>query len=457
MEQRILVVSNEAFSDSSSNGRTLKNLLLGIPVESIAQFYLHGTPDTDFCHRYFQVSDHDALRAFLGKTPVKIIPEKNQQAVDASVKSFDSNRSSLPIAETVFNTSAQASEEKPSVSKEQKISIPSPVQPVKSYRNRVIRNVVWQSYRWWKQDFSQFLQTFQPTVVLLQAGDAPFMYAIARRIAKRYGARLMMYNSESYVLKKQMYASRKPSKFWHFWLMSSLKKQYRKFMKKADYCVYSTEALEAAYQSKYPHPGKSTALYTVSTMQQLSPTPADDRFHILYCGNLGVGRAPVLNEIADILKELDPTIVLDIYGKFPSDSVCAAICRNENVHYGGVVPYSQVPTLMSKASLLLHCEHPDRLENLRYAFSTKIADCLASGIPFLVYAPREYPFVVYLEKASAAHVAANKGELIQVVKQCKEDEQYRNQHIPNALTLAADNHSVKSVSANMKQIMTDIL
>ncbi len=419
MGNKILVVSNQAFSDSSSNGRTIKNLLLNIPKENIAQFYLHGEPDTEFCENYYQISDNDALRAFLGKKPNK------QQT----------------------SPSSEAS----------KIQQSSSGKTHKSYKNYVLRNIVWQSRRWWSKDFNRFLQDFHPDIVLLQAGDAPFMYDIARRIANMFDAKLMMYNSESYVLKKRMYESVKNPFFWHFWLMRSLKKQYRKFMNSADYCIYNTERLEYAYQECYPHNGKSAAIYTVSTMKRLQGADNFDIFNLLYCGNLGVGRSETLSEIADMLKEIAPNAVLDIYGKFPDDNAQKLVCAHTNVRYGGVVPYSEIPNLMSNAALLLHCENPEQTMGLLYAFSTKIADCLSSGIPFIVYASEDLPFVDYLRKSDAAHIANSSEKFAEIVKECISDEQYRTRHISNALALAAENHSIESGAVKMEQIIATIV
>ena len=50
---RILIISNECLSTSSSNGRTLRNFLLGWPKECIAQFFLKSAePDYDVCENY---------------------------------------------------------------------------------------------------------------------------------------------------------------------------------------------------------------------------------------------------------------------------------------------------------------------------------------------------------------------------------------------------------------------
>ena len=229
MDERILIVANDAIEDASSNGRTMKNLLLCFPKESLAQFYIHGPPDESVCAHYYGLSDSDALRAFLHKKPGT---PKGKQADAAKTDRL---------------------------------------KPRRNYRNLVLRNMIWQSMQWWTKEFDAFLEDFQPQVVLLQAGDAPFMYKIARKIATKYGAKLLMFNTENYVLKKRMYAAKpEDTMFWHNILMGSLKRQYRKFMNRVDLCVYGTEYLVQIYQERYPHPGKSIACYTGTDMQDCS-------------------------------------------------------------------------------------------------------------------------------------------------------------------------------------------
>lgn len=414
MDKRILVISNEALTDKSSNGRTLKNLLLDIPKEYLAQFYIHGTPDPDICKYYYRVSDRDALKAFLHKRLENT--EKTQMKTGAPVE-------------------------------EKKIE--------RNYRNLVLRNMVWQSMRWWTKEFDAFLNAFRPEVVLLQAGDAPFMYKIARRIARKYHAKLMMFNTEHYVLKKRMYAASRDDKmFWHDLLMASLKRQYRKFMNQADFCTYATEYLEQVYQKRYPHPGRSAAFYVGTQMQDCSGLAGEaSGFSLVYCGNLGVGRAPVLCEMAQVLKKVDAQAKLVIYGRFVSEDDEKNVCAFDNVDYRGFVAYEQIPQVLAEASLVIHCENETRLENLKTAFSTKIADSLACGRPFLVYTTREYPFAQYLEQNGAAHIAENPQELYDVLRKCMEDRAYAEQFILNAKRVAEENHNSQKNSRQFRQIV----
>ena len=419
-KERVLIVSNNALAMQNSNGRTLLNLLQCIPTAQLAQFYIHGTPDEGVCASYYQVSDQDALHTFLHRKK----------------------------ASQTSHTAASTETDKDDAVEKKKIP--------RNCRNLVLRNFVWMRFCWWKQDFDAFVCDFRPTVVLLQAGDAPFMYAIAMRISKQYNIPLIMYNSEGYVLKHTLYADAKHSSVWHRILQTSLKRVYKKTMQQAAYCVYITEYLEACYQEKYPHPGRSIALYTASDMQPLADASDPYVFKVLYCGNLGVGRSEKLSDFANVLFKVDPKAVLEIYGCFPSEMEQEKLCALSNVSYRGVVPYEEVAGLMSHASLVLHCEKDDRVNNLRHAFSTKIADCLACGRPFLVYASREYPFVQYLEQNQCAHIASGDEELQIVLQKCKNDIDFRNWYIDAALRIAQKNHCSQRNSEIMRDIVEQV-
>ncbi len=411
---KLLIISNEPLSNTSSNGRTLRNFLLEIPKDQKAQFYIHGDPDKEACSNFYRISDKDALNAFF----------------------FKQKRVESPSNNSSENNKKQVN---------------------KNCFTMVIRDIVWRSYRWWKKDFDRFIEDFSPNVVLLQAGDSPFMFSIALKIAKKYKLPLIMYNSEEYVLKKKIYSSASKFSIWRQILQNRLKRVYNQFVENASCCIYNTDYLAEKYKKQYPHHKKISVLYTVSELTKIRDNSINDRFSLLYCGNLGVGRVFSLDELAKILYHIDENAVLDVYGTFPDDESKQILCSNPNVHYGGVVPYEKIPCLMSNASMLLHCENSERLEDLRGAFSTKIADSLASGRPFIVYATRKYPFVQYLERYDCAHIADNSDELELSLKKCISDVNYRNKYIQNALKVAESNHSVKQNCLIMEKILKDIL
>ena len=425
--KRMLVISNEPFCSGSSNGRTLMNLLKNYDKQSLAQFYLHGTPDLEFCSRYFHVSDRDALNAFLHRKKTHSAPAASQGKREGEKPAGEK-----PVGE------------KPALSR--------------SCRNLYFRDLIWDSRAWWSRDFDAFLEAFAPQVVLIQGGDAPFLFALACRIARKYSAKLMQFTTENYVLKRYMYSDGDKEKFWHFFLKNRMKRRYAAFMKQASYNIYSTEQLEADYQQRYPHPGKSVVLYTVTELLDL-PKPEraeNDHFRVVYCGNLGVGRAQPLAQLAGVLHQVDPQAVLEIYGRFVDGGDKKLVCSQPGVDYRGMIPYDEVPGLLQGADMILHCENPERLVNLRTAFSTKIADSLAVGTPFLVYADKRYPFVQYLLKNRCAHVAQDTEELKTVLTACRNDTEYRRQYVEQALATARRNHSAQQNCARFNQIVEQL-
>lgn len=418
-KNKILVVSNECFSNNSSNGRTLKNMLQKIEKKNLAQFYLHGNPDFTFCEDYFCVSDQKALKSFLHSN--KKTSDKKKEVKRKNIK----YKTNLKIT--------------------------------KNCRNLFLRNVIWKSYCWWDIDFDSFLERIHPDIVMLQAGDMPVMFDISCKIANKYGSALIMYNSEGYILKDKLYNGVKNEQVWHYLLKKSLEKSYTKFMKRVDYCIYSTEYLERKYQEKYPSISRSTTVYTVSEMLPLKDNSSQEKFELLYCGNLGVGRAETLDRIAKVLYKVDSSAILHICGKFVSEPDKNLVTGNKNVLYEGVVSYEEVPMLMAKANVVLHCENSSRVENLKYAFSTKIADCLASGRPFLVYADRQYPFVQYLKEHDCCHIACNENELYLILNKCKNDIVYRMKFTEKAIELAHKNHNGYITGIKVKSIIDELV
>jgi len=412
---KLLIVSNEYLSKTSSNGRTLLNLLSGYQPECLGQFFLHGIQDNDAVSRCFQVSDRDALNAFLFR--------KKKTTLTSQTKQLKAKK------------------------------IPH------TCRNMVLRNIIWLSYRWWDKRFDNFINDFSPDVVLFQAGDSPFMFSIAYRISKRWNIPLVMYNSESYVLKKKIYYSANPRSLWHFALMRSLRHWYKKVMSICSFCIYSMEDLEKAYQKVFPHPGRSKTLYIASSIENAKAIDScsPELFTVAYCGNLGVGRSDCLLEFAQTLYKVDKTAKLIVCGKFPTEEMRQKICQIPVVDYRGFVSYEEVQNIINASSAVLHCEKTDRLTDLRYAFSTKIADSLACGKPFIVYASREYPFVQYLENYKAAHIAGDLKELEEILVRCVSDREFLCYPVNNALDLVKKNHNIQKNAEEFKRIIEQVV
>jgi len=61
---KVLIVSHNVFSTTSSMGKTMAAFFNSWEIENIAQLYFHTeSPNSNICKRYFRVTDFDIIEA----------------------------------------------------------------------------------------------------------------------------------------------------------------------------------------------------------------------------------------------------------------------------------------------------------------------------------------------------------------------------------------------------------
>lgn len=415
---RVLIVSNDCLSKTSSNGRTLRNFLVGWPKEKLAQFYLQpGTPDPAVCANGYRVSDGQALRAFLGKGCANGVVTARESADEPAAASGGRGVS-------------------------------------RNAATMLVRELVWNSRRWMTADFHRWTEDFHPEVILLQAGDCGFMLRLAEDLSARFGAPLVIYNSEGYYFKDYDYFRAKGPAHWCYPVFAGyLRRCYRRTLPRAARSVYNCAPLEQTYDRAFGLPSE-----TICTATELRPRQAEPEnavFRAAYLGNLGVGRHEGLIQIAQALHALSPELYLDVYGGFPTDEVRQALSACPAIRYRGIVPYDQVLRVMEESDLLVHTEGFDDFyrEDSRFAFSTKLADSLASGACFLLYAPEDMACARYLRENEAAWVVSERAELRETLRLLVERPEERKRYLRNAAALVERNHGAEKNAARFQELL----
>lgn len=421
---RVLIISNECLSNSSSNGRTLRNFLLGWPKDKLAQFYVKPSiPDCDVCSNYYHISDKQALKYFLNlkkeninKKNVNLLTKEELQKED-----FSGSNPKKRNAITMY-----------------------------------IRDVIWQSNQWMKSGFLKWVEDFDPELILLQAGDNGFMLKLARQLSQRYNVPLVIYNSENYYFKKYDYFRADGIAHYIYPLFRRhFHKQFDIAMKQASKSIYICEMLQKDYDDVFSLP--SETIYTATEMKQRNNQDSSTGFVVSYLGNFGVGRHEPLIEIADILHSLDSNCYLDIYGKISDDSIKTAFEACPGIRYKGFVSYEECVRIMQESDLLVHAENfsPFFREGLKRAFSTKLSDSLASGTCFLLYAPKEIACTQYLLQNKAAYVASTRRELEEILRTLYSDASKRWVYTKKALKLVEKNHMPDVNAKRFQEILQE--
>lgn len=416
---KVLVISNGCLSRASSNGRTLLNFLSGWPQEKLYQFYKSSEIiESGIVQDYYRVTDSDALCAFLHKRKSKVTTTPR-----ATVSGADN-------------------------AKEKRVQ--------KNPVTAIIREAIWNSNCWGKKQYFQWIERIKPEVILFQAGDFGYLCKLAYETALQFQLPVIIYNSENYYFKDYDYTRSAGIKSAFYPISHSIfKRNFARLICYASMSIYICDSLKEKYDVHFGKP--SITLYTASTLKPMKKT-RNELTRFSYLGNLGLERDKCLVDMAEILYGLNPQLQIDVYGNADGD-IANRLNNAVGISFHGCVSYSEVQRVMEESDVLIHVESFDSYyqKDLEDAFSTKIADNLASGKCFLVYAPRNLACTKYLRKNKAAYVADNTDELREVLNQILTSTEERDKYSDRAISLAEENHNAEKNSRIFQQLIISSL
>lgn len=418
INKRMLVFSNNAFCKSNSNGRTLLNFFSKEDKPFLAQFFLQNdTPDFEICENYFFASDKAVLKSVLKRQSAGYILENIQKKVQ---NSGSSNSKKIP----------------------------------RNPFTMLVRNFFWNK-KCWRRNFKNWIDDFSPECILLQAGDAPFLYNIALETAKSRNLPLIVYNSEDYYFKNHNYFKNSGiTRIFYPIFRAVLKKSVKKVLDYANTSIYISEDLQETYDKEFNKP--SVAIYNAT---EVTPTFKDDKKPIFsYLGNLGIDRHIGLIKIANALKEINPGYKLDVYGGIPNENVKNAFDQCDALNYCGLVSYEKVKEIIAESMLVFHTESTDPFycKDIRHGFTTKIADSLASGTCFVIFAPETLSCTKYVKENNCGCVISSDSKLKDSLEELINNKNLQNIYIKNALEIVRKNHNPLKNKEKMSKIINNL-
>lgn len=400
--QKLLIVANNCLSHYNSNGRSMLNMLGKFDSEHLSQIYISGErADTGLCKHNACISDKAVVFSYFGKK----------------------------IKFTEFAGDAHE-EQKPSGSK----------RPVKKTAlTMLLRDILWDHSRGVKRATMEFARETAPDAVVLQAGDNSLLINIAVGIADGLDIPLIVHDTENYFFKEFDFMKGTDSagpvyKRFH----KRYCKAFEKMMNKEATFICNCEGLRDLYRDRFGVSGE-----IIYTPTDFTPTEElNNNGAVIYGGNLGVGRHRALMAIANEIHNYDKNLFVDVYGAAPNESIQNELKNANGVRFHGVISYDELCRRIRDARLLLLAESFGEFykRDTRYAFSTKIADYCASGVPSLIFAPEQCEAAMYLKKYDAAFVVSDPTKLAKTVAAALGNEEERLSRVKNATELAHKNH-----------------
>ena len=315
---RVLVVSNNGFSKTSNNGRTLGNLFINWPKEKLAQFCIStADPDYDLCNNYYLLTDKSVLDGFIHF-------RKGYRCV------LDENKGSE--GNTIIGGKKM----------------------VKTPLKALFRYLVWSKERWNSSEFKEWIDSFNPEVVLVMNSDAIFVLDIAYKISKTRRIPLVLFNTEGYFFFNCNYFS--SSRFCSNTLFKIYqiiyKRHFRRMMSQVSLSIHLNSSLKKDYYNEFG--GNHMILYTGSSVAFDSSSLNVNNPTFSYLGNFGYNRPKALVEVAKTLQSINHNYYLDIYGNAPRKEIIDILESEEGIRFYGMIPYEKVVEVIKNITILFH-------------------------------------------------------------------------------------------------------
>lgn len=418
---RVLVISNNCFSATDSNGRTLGNFFLGWDKDALAQFFLQSVcPDNTYCRNYYRVTDKEVLALFKGNdfTGGRVCVSSN--SLEFLGKNASGNK------------------------------------PKRNSLTMLARDFLWRHSNWRRKGFDKWVSEFNPDLILFQAGDFPYMFDLAVDVADMCSVPLVVFNTEGYYFKRfDYFRSRGIAHLVYPIFWKKLRRSVERAYRKSTCNIFSCDELCDDYKTQLGIDG-----FVIYTSSSILPVEARNRnsFIVSYCGNLGIGRYKGLIEIGKALQEISTSLVIDVYGRAPNNEIKSLLDSAPGVVFHGPISYEKVIDVIRNSDLLVHVESfdPFYVEDIKYGFSTKIADYLSSGVCFVLYAPDSLSCSRYVSRNNAAYQACSPTQLASVLSTLYYDYESRNAKRRAALELSNDNHNLVKNCDKFKTLLCSL-
>lgn len=393
---KILIFSNNCLSHSNSNGRTMNNMLGEFNKSDIYNIYIHGILDDANIANFYRINE-----IYLFKKPFssKLITPVNKEGKTITANKTGAN----------------------------------------SVIKRLIRIIIWKNAKLKKQT-KKLVNKINPDVIVIQCGDSSFLINLSIYISKLFKIPLISFNTEDYIFKDWNYFTRTNHKNLFFKIFqNNLKKTYNKLYNLASSHVYLTKKLQTQYLERYPN-HNSCVIYNSSNLNvKESKNKGVD---YLYLGNVTQGREESLIEFSKILyKYLNKK--LNVYTESSNKSILELLRNTKTIQLNKAVSYEKCLNLIQNCQAVIHVENLGKfyIKDSINAFSTKIADCLSSGKPFILIAPKESFVYQYIKERDCAFAFSSFDELSVFIQHISKDNSILYSKLENQAKTALQNHS----------------
>jgi glycosyltransferase involved in cell wall biosynthesis len=241
--------------------------------------------------------------------------------------------------------------------------------------------------------------------------------------------------------------------------------EFAELVRSANVAIAICQDMEQEYGKRYQRPVLSLPMPVELDAYQAaarSQWTAGHPFRLRYGGRVGWAIHESLADLAraiHTLREQGADVVFDLV-TFQTKQVPAACFASGGVSVQIPGPLRDLPRLQAEADVLVICYDfdPESFRQARYSMPSKLAECMASGTPILVYGPAGLPVVEYARREGWGKVVDSRDPLAlgTAVRELMGSPGLREQLGRTAKRLAAERHDARMVSESFRAILRGV-
>lgn len=419
---KILVISRNAWDDTNAIGNTLSNFFEGIDGLEFANIYFReANPGNALCTRYYRVTEAEVLKKWF-------VPEKIGKGF-----TWTSNG----IAPKV--SAAQKNEKRL-------------IRLIQSHNIQLAYQIcdgIWYTKKWLNQKFRDFVEDFQPDLMVTFVKSAPQYYLTIKYLRENYHIPLFSWIADDEYT-------------------TLVRKNAKESIENLRYIIRESAMVRGCSQPICDHYNAqfgcaATPLYKGCEL----PIPVKDRVHkpiqITYAGNLLYGRLETIEKIAECVErmgEKGKPVVFTIFSNTLLSPEETRFFRHKKFTlYMGQQSYPMVKQKLAQADVVVHAEsfEEKQIIKTKYSFSTKIIDCLQSGSVLLTVGPKELASVAYAKQIPGSCVIDDLKSLQSRLEDMLSDEKMLVRRAEESRAYAKTHHDKKANAAELKSSLERIM
>lgn len=423
---KVLVLSANAFSKTSNNGKTLEAFFSKFGRDELSMLFFRPTSgmsyDYSYASSYFHVSDMDIIN---------------------SVTHF-CRKCGREISEGNDGHQSQA----------QNAGIYGKVKhPMRSSRV-LIRDLLWKLFpRWKRGGLLEWAKRESPDLIFAYLGGGEYMYNVLGYLANELRIPYAIFYGDDYIL----YTERKS--LLDKILLKRQKAYYSEAIKNASarFCVGDLMAND--YTSFFGY-SFSPIMNSVPQMDyQPKKEGRDGRISIAYLGGLHLNRWKMLAKFAEALPD---NADLHIYSGTTITEEMSCALQKERINLHPLIPANQALQVMLASDVLIHVESDEREYRLytRLSLSTKIPEYLMCGRMIVGYGPVEVGSMRFISDNDLGVVISSDLDVAGIAEQMRmicQNADMRQKYGEKGHNYAIKRFNKDLIAATFKETLTNIV